>query len=170
MDRQEVERIMNYCQKATQGPWMKSSENPNLISTLSKNNMGHREPVFEVKSADQLQAWQNMKLIINARHDLPSLAEYCISLLDQIDELKNQINYQECHLTVLLNKAITDIQNADTKPARSSRHDPSIPACRSQVRNNNPEQINILASAVQFLDEQDTEKLKISGDILIEQI
>lgn len=86
MNKEEIGLILRYCEKATEGPWERSSSKPKVIHSTSGDTN-----VCMLASDTHDTDWQNHRFLTNARTDLPALAKQCLEMMQQLKEKEAEI-------------------------------------------------------------------------------
>jgi len=94
MTRDEIERILEYCRKATQGPWTRSRTEPKLLTSNTPGSSGKPKNVCQLAGQTHNEDWQNYHFLTKAREDLPRLARHYLRLREYLKS-KNQQLEQE---------------------------------------------------------------------------
>lgn len=91
MTRKEIERILEYCTKATQGPWTRSRTKPKLITS---DKSGTPKDICQLPGESHNEDWDNYHFLTKARMDLPRLAKHYLRLRDYL-KTKTRLLEQE---------------------------------------------------------------------------
>lgn len=91
MTRKEVERILEYCTKATKGPWTRSRTKPKLI--ISEGSSTPKD-ICQLPGESHNEDWDNYHFLTKARMDLPRLAKHYLRLRDYL-KTKTRLLEQE---------------------------------------------------------------------------
>lgn len=94
MNTNEIEKILQYCDQATQGHWGRNLAEPKLITSNDAPDSTDDMDICHLASGAHKQDWKNYHFITNARRDLPLLAQYCMQLKQT---LENTIKQFEPH-------------------------------------------------------------------------
>lgn len=91
MTRKEIERILEYCTKATQGPWTRSRTKPKLITS---DDSGTPKDICQLPGESHNEDWDNYHFLTKSRMDLPRLAKHYLRLRDYL-KTKTELLEQE---------------------------------------------------------------------------
>jgi len=82
MIKEEIERILTYCTKATKGPWGRNLTRPKIIASNIDKPSDKWKDICRLAGQTHNEDWQNYHFIVNARNDLPQLAGQCLELTE----------------------------------------------------------------------------------------
>ena len=82
MIKEEIERILTYCAKATEGPWGRNLTRPKIIASNTDKPSDKWADICRLAGQTHNEDWQNYHFIVNARSDLPQLAGQCLELTE----------------------------------------------------------------------------------------
>ena len=91
MTRKEIERILEYCTKATRGPWTRSRTKPKLITSDETDTP---KDICQLPGESHNEDWDNYHFLTKARMDLPRLAKHYLRLRDYL-KTKTRLLEQE---------------------------------------------------------------------------
>jgi hypothetical protein len=91
MTRKEIERILEYCTKATRGPWTRSRTKPKFITS---DETGAPKDICQLPGESHNEDWDNYHFLTKARTDLPRLAKHYLRLRDYL-KTKTRLLEQE---------------------------------------------------------------------------
>lgn len=125
MNTKDIEKILDYCQQATDGPWGRNLDAPKLITSKLQTDSKDATDVCHLASGHHKTDWKNYHFIVNARRDLPILANYCLHLKQTLEKTIKQFEpkrarsrwtqLKKSNLQLQLKKANQRLQSEMTK-------------------------------------------------------
>ena len=91
MTREEIERILLYCQRAAEGPWTRSITKPKLVMSGPGKPGEKQKNVCHLNSGSHNEDWHNLHFLTKAHSDLPNLARHCLDLVEQLKDKNNEV-------------------------------------------------------------------------------
>jgi hypothetical protein len=91
MIKEEIERILAYCAKATEGPWGRNLTRPKIIASNIDKSSDKWTDICQLAGQTHNEDWQNYHFIVNARSDLPQLAVQCLELAELLERTNRRV-------------------------------------------------------------------------------
>lgn len=118
MDKADIAKIKQYCDRATPGPWKRSLVRDKCV-TVNTDKPPHKwQNIVCFNSGSHIQDWYNFQFISRARQDLPQLVRHCAELAQLLELTNRQLELERANKRLEVGIARLHLRRVNEKKLR----------------------------------------------------